>query len=120
MSGGPGDAGDQYTGLERFGRIVEVNWYNTSTSSSTDDFQYGYDQDGNRLWRNNTINTAFGELYHVSGAGNGYDGLNQLSAFARGVLSASTQGGPPATIAIPSATESWRYDSVSNWSSVTL
>ena len=52
----PNDGGttDPYTGLDRFGRVVEVNWYNTSTSSSTDDFQYGYDQDGNVLYKNNT------------------------------------------------------------------
>ena len=29
-----GDAGDQYTGLDRFGRVVDQNWYNTGTSSS--------------------------------------------------------------------------------------
>jgi YD repeat-containing protein len=120
QSAGTGDAGDQYTGLDRFGRVVEVNWYNTSTSSSTDDFQYGYDQDSNRLWRNNTLNTAFGELYHTSGAGNGYDGLNQLSAFARGVLSASQQNGPRDTVGNPSTTESWAYDALGNFSSVTL
>jgi RHS repeat-associated protein len=120
QTGGTGDAGDQYTGLDRFGRVVEINWWNTSTSSSTDDFQYGYDQNNNRLWRNNTVNTAFGELYHTSGAGNGYDGLNQLSAFTRGVLSASQQGGPLDTVSSPSTTESWNYDAVGNWSSVTL
>ena len=42
QSGGTGDAGDQYTGLDRFGRVVEVNWYKTTTQTSTDDFQYGY------------------------------------------------------------------------------
>ena len=26
-----GDAGDQYTGLDRFGRVVEQNWYDTGT-----------------------------------------------------------------------------------------
>ena len=55
QSGGTGDAGDQYTGLDRFGRVVEVNWYNTSTSSATDDFQYGYDQGSNVLFKNNML-----------------------------------------------------------------
>src|SRR5713226_1736390 len=68
QTGGTGDAGDQYTGLDRFGRVVEVNWYNTSTSSSTDDFQYGYDQDGNVLYKKNIVNSAFSELYHANGA----------------------------------------------------
>src|SRR6266849_5310610 len=46
--------------------------------------------------------------------------LNQLSAFARGVLSASQPGGPLDTVSSPSTTESWSYDAVGNWSSVTL
>jgi hypothetical protein len=45
-------------------------------------------------------NASFGELYHQSGAGYGYDILNQLTAFSRGVLSASQQNGPLDTIAI--------------------
>jgi RHS repeat-associated protein len=116
-----GDGGDQYTGLDRFGRVVEVNWYNTSSSSSTDDFQYGYDQDNNVLWKNNTIDSVFSELYHASGAGNGYDNLNQLSAFARGTLSASGGSGTPLdTVSSPSETESWSYDALGNFASVTL
>ncbi|MGH9205538.1 MAG: hypothetical protein ACRD1G_03105, partial [Acidimicrobiales bacterium] len=63
QTGGTGDAGDKYTGLDRFGRVAEQNWYNTSTSSSTDDFQYGYDRDSNVLWKLNNVNTAFSELY---------------------------------------------------------
>jgi RHS repeat-associated protein len=120
QTGGTGDAGDQYTGLDRFGRVVDQNWYNTSTSSSTDDFQYGYDQNSNMLYKNNTVDTVFSELYHASGAGNGYDGLNQLSAFARGTLSASQQGGQLDTVSSPSTTESWTYDAMGNFSSVTL
>jgi hypothetical protein len=108
QTGGTGDAGDQYIGLDRFGRVVDQNWYNTSTSSSTDDFQYGYDQDSNAMYRNNTVNTSFGELYHVSGSANGYDNLNQLIGFARGVLSQS--GSQLDTISNPSTTESWSLD----------
>jgi hypothetical protein len=40
-------------------------------------------------YRNNLVNPAFGELYHASGAGLGYNNLNQMTDFARGVLSAS-------------------------------
>jgi RHS repeat-associated protein len=119
--GGTGDAGDMYTGLDRFGRVAEVNWYNTSTNSSLDDFQYGYDQDSNVLYKNNILDSVFSELYHQSGAGNGYDGLNQLSAFARGTLSASGGSGTPLdTVASPTETESWGYDALGNFSSVTL
>jgi hypothetical protein len=55
------------------------------------------------LFRNNLVNTAFGELYHASGAGNGYDQLNQLTAFSRRTLSASGGTGTPLdSIASPS------------------
>src|SRR5205807_392274 len=81
-----GDAGDQYTSLDRFGRVVDQRWIKTSTGTATDRFKYGYDRDGNPLYRDNLVNTAFGELYHADGSSNGYDQLNQLSAFARGTL----------------------------------
>ena len=40
-----GDAGDQYTGLDRFGRVVDQRWIKTSSGTATDRFQYGYDRD---------------------------------------------------------------------------
>jgi YD repeat-containing protein len=113
-----GDAGDKYIGLDRFDRVVDQRWINTSTGVATDRFQYGYDRDGNRLYRNNLVNTAFGELYHVNGA-NGYDNLNQLTAFARGTLSASQQGGPLDTIATAAASQSWSLDVMGNFKSQT-
>jgi RHS repeat-associated protein len=113
------DGGDQYTGLDRFGRVIDQFWLNTSTATATDRFQYGYDRDGNVLYRNNLVNTAFGELYHASGAGNGYDNLNQLQAFSRGVLSASQQGGPLDTISSPSHSQGWTIDATGNFTSVT-
>src|SRR5262249_59882496 len=79
-----GDAGDQYTGLDRFGRVVDQRWLVASTGTATDRFKYGYDRDGNRLYRSNEVNHSFDELYHANGAANGYDQLNQLQAFARG------------------------------------
>jgi RHS repeat-associated protein len=114
-----GDAGDQYTGLDRFGRVVDQRWLNTSAGTHTDRFQYGYDRDSNPLYRNNLVNTAFGELYHASGAGYGYDNLNQLSGFLRGVLSASQQNGPLDTVSNPSITKSWSPDALGNFSSIT-
>jgi RHS repeat-associated protein len=115
-----GDAGDQYTGLDRFGRVADQRWLVTSTGTATDRFQYGYDRDGNALYRDNKVNAAFGELYHASGAGNGYDGLNQLSAFSRGTLTASGGAGTPLdTIAAPAHSQSWTLDALGNWASVT-
>jgi hypothetical protein len=79
-----GDAGDQYTGLDRFGRVVDQRWIVTTTGAALDRWQYGYDRDGNVLYSNNLVNSSFSELYHANGAGNDYDNLNQLTNFARG------------------------------------
>ena len=54
-SGGSGDAGDQYAGLDRFGRIVEQRWRKTSDSTDRERVKYGYDRAGNRQWRQNSV-----------------------------------------------------------------
>jgi YD repeat-containing protein len=74
----PCDAGDQYRGLDRFGRVVDQRWIPTSSPQNpTDRFQYTYDQDSNRLTRVNVVNTNFNESYS-------YDNFNQLTNFTRG------------------------------------
>jgi RHS repeat-associated protein len=90
----PGSGGDQYVGLDRFGRVVDQNWSKAGTS--TDRFTYSYDRNGNRLTKGNALNSAFSETYS-------YDGLNQLSSFARG----------------NGDSQSWNFDSLGNWDSVT-
>jgi RHS repeat-associated protein len=109
-----GDAGDQYTGLDRFGRVVDQRWIITATGTATDRFPYGYDRDGNPLYRDNLVNSSFGELYHANGSGNGYDQLNQLTNFARGTLNASKD-----TITSPTHSISWAFDALGNWTSTT-
>ena len=108
QNSGTGDAGDQYMGLDRFSRIVDENWYNTNTSTSVDDFQYGYNADSEVLWRNNTVNTALGELYT-------YDSLGQLTSVQRGTLNSTKTG----IVGTPSLSESWIYDALGNRTSVT-
>jgi RHS repeat-associated protein len=108
QTGGTGDAGDKYVGLDRFGRVVDDLWTNTSTSTTTDEFQYGYDLSGNRLYRNNTVNTAFGELYT-------YDGLNQLATFARGTLNSTDT----AITGTASRTQSYATNATGDFTSVT-
>jgi RHS repeat-associated protein len=114
--GGSGDAGDQYTGLDRFGRIVDQNWQQNTTPNPTitDEFKYGYERDSNRLYRTNEVNHSFDELYHANGSSNGYDNLNQLIAFARGTLNASHD-----TISSPSHSITWSPDALGNFSSTT-
>ena len=103
-----GDAGDKYIGLDRFGRVVDQRWIVASSGTALDRFQYGYDRDSNVLWRDNLVNSAFGELYS-------YDNLNQLASFQRGTLNS----GHTAITGTPSASQSWSPDAVGNFSSVT-
>ncbi len=109
-----GAAGDQYAGLDRFDRVVDQRWYKTSSSTNTDRFKYGYDQNGNVLFKNNILSSANSELYHANGA-NGYDNLNRLTAFRRGTLSASVTGGALDTVTTATRTQSWNLDQLGNW-----
>ncbi len=90
-----GDAGDQYTGLDRFDRIKDQRWRSGTTDKDRN--TYTYDRDGNRLTETNTLNSAFNETYT-------YDNLNQLASFNR------NSG---------ARTQSWDYDALGNWDSVT-
>ncbi|MCI0463315.1 MAG: RHS repeat-associated core domain-containing protein [Gemmataceae bacterium] len=116
---GNGDAGDPYTGLDRFGRIKDQRWIKTSDGSHTDRFQYGYDRDGNRLYRDNLVNNDFDELYHANGASNGYDSRNQLTDLRRGPLSDTNSDNVPDTVTTASRSQSWTLDATGNWDSLT-
>jgi RHS repeat-associated protein len=115
--GTPGDAGDQYAGLDRFGRVIDQLWTNGSTA--TDEFKYGYDRDSNRLYRQNAVNAVFSELYHANGASNGYDNLNQLTDFRRGTLSDTNSDNIPDTVTTASRSQGWTLDGQGNWSTLT-
>jgi hypothetical protein len=62
-------------------------------------------------------NRATDELYHANGASNGY--LGQMTTFLRGTLSDTNSDGVPDTVASNSRSQSWSFDAVGNWSSVT-
>jgi RHS repeat-associated protein len=101
-----GDGGDQYTGLDRFGRVVDQRWLDGS-GAPLDEYRYGYDRNGNVLYRENVVNELFSELYH-------YDGLNRLTDFSRGQLNATKDG-----IDSPTHTQGWHLDALGNWNAVT-
>lgn len=103
-----GDAGDPYTGLDRFDRIKDQRWIKTSDGSHTDRFQYGYDRNDNRLYRENLIDATFSELYE-------YDLLNQLTSFERGELN----GTKDAIVGTPSRSQSWDFDALGNFTNQT-
>jgi hypothetical protein len=93
------DGGDQYTGVDRFGRVVDQNWaFISAPSTSSDRFQYGYDRAGNVLYKNNLVSSTQSELYRANSTTNGdsntaYDPLGRMTAFARGTLSSSGHDG---------------------------
>jgi RHS repeat-associated protein len=108
------------------GRVVDQRWLHPTDGSPIDRFQYGYDRDGNRLYRDNRVNPSFGELYHASGVVDtydaqghllttGYDRLNQLTDFARGTLT----GTKDSLVGAASHRQSWTLDALGNWTKVT-
>ncbi len=111
---GSTDGGDQYTGLDRFGRVIDQYWINNTTSTVTDRFQYGFDRNDNRQYRKNAINAVFSELYHANGASNGYDPLNQITNFQRGTLNGTNDS----ITGTPSATNAWTMDAMGNFGTV--
>src|SRR6185312_7918287 len=73
-------------------------------------------------YKDNLVNGSFSELYHANSTTGGdnataYDPLNRLTAFRRGVLSASGHNGSGGldTISSPAATNSWSLDALGNW-----
>ncbi len=100
-----GDAGDDYIGFDRFGRTVDMNWRKTVGGSELDHIQYGYNRASNRTWRKNLVATSSqDEAYQ-------YDGLYQLSDFARGDLNINHT----LVCAVPKAKEHFTYDPTGNW-----
>ncbi|MEI8194631.1 MAG: RHS repeat-associated core domain-containing protein [Phycisphaerae bacterium] len=119
------DGGDPYTGLDRFGRVIDQNTITVSTGVSTDRFQYGYDRNGNVLYKNNIVNLADSELYHANSANSGddnsaYDPLNRLTGFIRGELSASgNNGGSLDKVLTANRSQSWNLDALGNMNTIT-
>ncbi len=74
-----GDAGDECIGLDRFGRVIDQKWLDSS-GGTLDDYQYAYDRDSNVVAKTNGVLGSFSETYT-------YSGLSQLTAVARGTNS---------------------------------
>jgi RHS repeat-associated protein len=110
QSGSPpiGDGGDQYTGLDRFGRVVDQRWMKESSGTDLERVQYGFDRASNRVWRANPVAEALSanqdELYT-------YDGLNQLLTLQRGTLNAGKTG----ISGTPTWEEDLTFDPTGNW-----
>ena len=102
---GTGDAGDQYTGLDRFGRVYDQRWLVTSSGTAVDRFQYGFDRNSNRVFRDNLVASSGQDEYYS------YDNLNQLSVLKRGDLNA----GRTDISGTPVWQENFTFDPTGNW-----
>jgi RHS repeat-associated protein len=87
---------------------VDQKWKD-GAATVIDRYQYGYDCDSNRLWRQNALTHSsttnrFDEFYT-------YDGLNRLVNSDRGTLANPPSGG----IATKTFQQQWGLDQVGNW-----
>ena len=103
-----GGASGVFAGLDLFNRIIDQRWQNNtaSTPADIDRYQYGYDQDYNRLWKANLMTTGLDEFY-------AYDPLNRLTLMQRGTLNTGKTG----ITGTPVREMDWTLDITGNWPS---
>ena len=65
------------TALDRFGRVTDQIWNDYGATAVRDRYTYTYDRVGNRMSRDNELDSDFDEDYT-------YDSLNRLTDFDRG------------------------------------
>ncbi len=105
-----GGTSGTYTGLDRFGRVINHPWINYDTDEDVARIQHGYDRNSNRLWRQNDVARALSKKFDQQYT---YDGLNRLTDAKTGLFNGSH--------VIPSGGDTkfqqqWSLDYVGNWS----
>jgi RHS repeat-associated protein len=104
---------NDYNGFDRFGRMTQDKWYDyTSTPTTLDRRNYGYDDAGNRKWREDVLAAAQSTPVHHDEYYT-YDGLHRLKNMQRGNLTGNPYNG------IDSATRNREQvqtlDQLGNW-----
>ncbi len=107
----PGGTAGDYDGLDRFGRVKDLLWYDHGTpSADVVRIKHGYDYASNRTWREDSVAAAnskdLDELYT-------YDGLQQLTAIERGNLDFSNPADP--VIQSKTFARQWGLEPLGNW-----
>lgn len=111
-----GDAGDIYTGYDRFDRAIDLRWRVASTNAHLERVQYGFDRADRRQWRRRVgVGTAFPVFPDITVDGEGdryyrYDALGQVLAEDFGDLNLAQS----AVAGIPNAGGRWSYDPTGN------
>jgi RHS repeat-associated protein/uncharacterized delta-60 repeat protein len=130
LTDGTQEAGDQYAGLDRFGRVIDQDWIdrrdpnNGGDDADTERFKYGFDRGSNVLFKNNIVSSVNSELYSASddtAAGSIYDKLGRLQGWQRGALTAagSNNGSLLDTVASATRTQNWTLDALGNMGDTT-
>lgn len=101
----PGDGGDQYTGWDRFTRVIDQRWILTGTTTTLERIQYGFDRADNRQYRANMVASSGQDEYYT------YDTLYQLLTLQRGTLNTSRTG----ITGTPGREEHFTFDPTGNW-----
>lgn len=111
-----GNKTNGYSGLDRYGRVVDEIWQTVGENPTVlDEYAYGYDAAGNRLWKENVVAherptpVNLDELYL-------YDDLYRLLAADRGRLALDGQGNASLETGSQTLSQDWALDSLGNWS----
>jgi RHS repeat-associated protein len=106
-----GGTSGTFNGLDLFNRVIDQRWQSdiTGTPADIDRYQYGYDQNSNRLYKANVVGTpivsgGLDEFYT-------YDHLNRLVEMQRGTLNGTKTG----ITGTPSREMDWTLDPTGNW-----
>ncbi len=108
-----GSGSNPYSALDRFGRLIDLRWSGTRSTTELVKFEYDYDRVSNRLNERNLIdgshgsNPAMDRLF-------GYDELNRLTSFKTGQLNT---GGD--AITSPTMTQAFTLDETGNFAGFT-
>ncbi|REK22183.1 MAG: hypothetical protein DWQ42_17660 [Planctomycetota bacterium] len=103
-----GSAAGNYAGLDNFDRVIEQLWLDNA-SDEVDRFEYGYDEVGNRLWRENVKAGNLGTPVHLDELYE-YDEVYRLIATDRGNLNGSHDA-----LTSTNFTQDWTLDGLGNW-----
>ncbi|MBC8873387.1 MAG: RHS repeat-associated core domain-containing protein [Planctomycetes bacterium] len=99
--------GDIYRGLDGFGRIKDSYWYDYGSSTDVDRIKYGYDRNGNRIWRENTVAASYGKHFDEL---HNYDLIDRLKTMDRGDLD-----NLKSQIEDRKFSQDWAVDATGNW-----
>jgi YD repeat-containing protein len=102
------NGGDIYTGLDRFGQLIETIWKPGTGSTNLVQSSYGRNRFGGAVWRRDDAAHAMLKLTNDNYYW--YDGLYQVQQHERGTLNAYLTG-----ITSPVQTEGFTFDEMGNW-----